>query len=161
LSAGLDTSAISDEAGRVPLVADKDLDKRLAERLDQVDLLIADLGQVSEFTSKAVKFAEEATTEIRWNRIARLFTLFVVLAIISGLGRMLWLLMGDAAFQKLRDNPVAFSTGMAAIIGGGVVLATSVSRSVFSGFSERNGGMPMPEHLKAIMDGIGSIFGNR
>lgn len=145
----------------MPIADDQGLNQRLAERLDQVDLLVADLGQASEFTAKAVKFAEEATTEIRWNRIARVCTLVVVLLMIFGLARMLWLLMSDAAFQKIRDNPVAFSTGMAAIIGGGVVLATAVSKSVFSSFSERNGGLPVPEHLKTIMDGIGSIFGNR
>jgi hypothetical protein len=66
--------------------------------------------------------------------------------------------MVDASFNPIRANPVAFSTALAASVGGGVLLATSVSKAVFSTFSERNNGVPMPDHLKTVVDGIGSIF---
>lgn len=154
----VDTSAIGAEAAGGSTPSTPDL---LAQRLDQVDLLIADLGQASEFTNKAVKFVEEATTEARWNRIARVCTLVVVLAILGGLARVIWLLMVDSRFDAIRANPVAFSTALAALVGGGILLATSVSKAVFSTFAERNSGVPVPDHLKTVIDGIGSIFNPR
>ena len=154
----VDTSAISAEAAGEATQSTPDL---LAQRLDQVDLLIADLGQASEFTNKAVKFVGEATKETEWNRIARACTLGVVLTILGGLARIVWLLMTDARFDAIRGNPVAFSTALAALVGGGVLLATSVSKAVFSTFAERNSGVPMPDHLKTVVDGIGNIFNPR
>ena len=158
MAQGVDTSAISAEAERTPSVSSSIAGSELLDRLDKVDLLIADLGQVSEFTSKAVKFADEAATEIRWNRIARLCTLITVLVILGGLSRALWVVITWDSFSALRASPGAFSTTLAALVGGGIVLAVGVSRSVFSSFSERNGGMPMPEHLKTVIDGIGTIL---
>ena len=157
MSAPVDTSPIEREAHDNPPIT-TGLNEALAARLDKVDLLLADLGQASEFTAKAVKFADEAATEIRWNRIARALTLSVVLLIICGLARILFIILQWPDFQNLRANPIALSTALAAIIGGGVILATGVSKSVLSNFADRNGGMPMPDHLKVVIDGIGSIF---
>lgn len=159
MTATVDTDAIGAEAASgTPIPTTSDL---LAQRLDQVDLLIADLGQASEFTSKAVSFVDEATKEAAWNRKARFCTLLVVLAMLLGIARIVWLLVDSEGFEALRNNPVAFSTALAATVGGGILLATSVSKAVFSTFAERNSGVPMPDHLKAIVDGIGGIFSKR
>lgn len=154
MTSSLDTSAIGAEAAGEITPFTSDL---LAHGLDKVDLLIGDLGQASEFTNKAVKFVEEATKEAAWNRRARVGTLTVVLAILGGLSHVVWLLMVDTRFDAIRANPVAFSTALAALVGGGVLLATSVSKAVFSTFAERNSGVPMPDHLKTVVEGIGSI----
>jgi hypothetical protein len=157
LNSPVDTSAIGREAAQAPHEA-ASINDQLANKLDQVDLLIADLGQISEFTASANKFTDEAATEIKWNRKARVATLVCVLVIIVGLFIMLSLVLSIDTFKDLRSNPVAFSTTLVAIIGGTVILAKGVSSSVFSSFADRNGGMPMPEHLKTVLDGIGSVF---
>lgn len=161
MSDPIDFSAIGKEADRIAREDQPAISETLAAKLDQVDLLIADLGQISSFNAKAQAFVEEAATEIKWNRRARLAVTVVVGFMLLGLGRLLWLLADGDRFAKLRETPVAFSTVVAATIGGGVILAISLTRAVFSTFAERNVGVPMPDHLKGVMDAVGSLISSR
>jgi len=131
----------------------------LAERLEQVDLLIADLGQLDEFNKKAAEFTKSAAIEITWNRWSRVAVLIVAFCIIIGLCRFLWVLVTWNDFAELRANPTAFSTVVVAVIGGGILLCHGVAKSVFTSFGDRNSGIPMPEHLKAVIESTSDLFG--
>jgi hypothetical protein len=143
-----------------PIQADADkaeqssgsLDAQLTKRLDAVDLLIADLGQLGEFNATAQTFVNAATKEIDWNRRARLAVILVAGLIIVALAFLVGTVLLCPTLDSLRASPTAFSTVIAASIGGGVILAISVTRAVFSTFGERNDGVPMPEHLKQVID---------
>jgi hypothetical protein len=158
LTTPVDTSVIAAEAAMPSSVVEPAITEQLKQKFDQVDLLIADLGQIGDFKHKAAEFAVAATIEARWNRWSRAATLIVVMLIVIGLAFTLYQLLVGDAFSNLRSVPVAFSTALAAVVGGGVILVSGVSKAVFSSFAERNAGVPVPDHLKSVMDGLNSIF---
>lgn len=149
---GLDLGSIKADADKVELVGAGNLDAQLIEKLDAVDLLIADLGQMGEFNAAAQSFVKAAAKEIDWNRRARLAVIIVALLMIIALACLISELLFSSLLDDLRKSPSAFSTVVAASIGGGVILAISVTRAVFSTFGERNEGVPMPEQLKQVID---------
>lgn len=148
---GLDLGPIQADADKAEQ-ASGSLDSQLVEKLDAVDLLIADLGQLSEFNASAQSFVNAATKEMAWNRRARLAVIVVAGLMIVGLACLVKEVLFSEFLNDLRQSPTAFSTVIAASIGGGVVLAISVTRAVFSTFGERNEGVPMPEQLKQVID---------
>jgi hypothetical protein len=152
LKKGLDLGPIQADADKAALANANDLDAQLVEKLDAVDLLIADLGQLGEFNAAAQAFVNAATKEIDWNRRARLAVIIVAVVIIIALACLVNQMLFASTLTGLRNSPSAFSTVVAASIGGGVILAISVTRAVFSSFGERNDGVPMPEQLKQVID---------
>ncbi len=149
---GLDLGPIQADADKAELANANNFDAQLVEKLDAVDLLIADLGQLSEFNAAAQSFVNAATKEIEWNRKARLAVIIVAGVIIIALACLINQMLFAPLLAELRKSPSAFSTVIAASIGGGVILAISVTRAVFSTFGERNDGVPMPEQLKQVID---------
>ena len=149
---GLDLRPIQADADKAELANASNRESQLVEKLDAVDLLIADLGQLGEFNTSAQAFVNAATKEIDWNRRARLAVILVAGAIIVALACLVNQMLFASSLTELRKSPSAFSTVIAASIGGGVILAISVTRAVFSTFSERNDGVPMPEQLKQVID---------
>lgn len=159
MSDEIDFSGLKQDAQNLASSEPIDLNELLKQKLDDVDLLIADLGQLNDFNREAADFAKEARTEIRWNRIARVIVLGSVAILLILLCRFVWVIVDWDSFARLRNTPLAFSTAIAAAIGGGVVLSISVTKAVFSSFAERNAGVPMPEHFKAVIDAVGHLFG--
>ncbi|MEL7688412.1 hypothetical protein AAG596_14205 [Citromicrobium bathyomarinum] len=159
MSSEVDLGAIRADAGAVEAPEATPTIEDLADRIEQVDLLIADLGQLDEFNQKAREFTKSAATEITWNRWSRVAVLVVALCIIVGLSRFLWVLVTWEDFADLRENATAFSTVVVAVIGGGILLCHGVAKSVFTSFGDRNTGIPMPEHLKAVIDATSDLFG--
>ena len=135
-----------------------DLTEDLKTNLDKVDLLIADVGQLGEFTRKAELFVEEATTEIYWNRIARACAVGATLVIIFILLMFLRTALTAKYSTAFANNPNALPVLAGAIVGGVVILCITLTRSVHATFAERNAGMPVPEHLKTVLDAAKAIL---
>jgi hypothetical protein len=133
------------------------LTEELKDGLDRLDLLLADLGQINEFSQKATSYVDEARSELQWNKVARAVTVILTLIIIFVLLRFLHTAMATDHFMALANNPNALAVLIGGAIGGTVVLAIGVTRAVHSTFAERNAGMPMPEHLKTVIDAVKTI----
>lgn len=155
----VDTSPIADDAEQTPesLLAAKQL--ALDTGLEKIELLIADLSRISEFANKATDFADQAKTEIEWNRWSRAIVLFVVALLLIGFVFIACQLTQDARFVDLRKNPTAFAATLASVVGGGTLLAGTVTKSVFLSFKNRNEGLPIPEHFKEVIDSVNSLIG--
>jgi hypothetical protein len=152
LKKSLDLGPIQADADKAEQAGASNLEGQLVEKLDAVDLLIADLGQMSEFNASAQSFVNAATKEIDWNRWARLAVILVAGLMITGLALLVREVLFSTSLNDLRQSPTAFSTVIAASIGGGVILAIGVTRAVFSTFGERNDGVPMPEQLRQVIE---------
>lgn len=155
----VDLAAITRDALETAEEVAAPVNDELAARLDQVDLLVADLGQISEFITSSKECVEEAKTDIKWNRIARIWLMLALLAIVAGLSISFYNILVSDPFAVLRNNPTAFSTVAVACIGGIIVIAITVTKAVFMSFDDRHKGVPMPEHLKAVTDPLRDFFG--
>lgn len=134
------------------------LTEELKNSLDKVDLLVADLGQLGEFTRKAEKYVEEAATELYWNRVARAAAVLATLLIIIVLLMFLRTALDSRYSDAFTNNPYALSVLVGAVVGGVVILCITLTRSVHATFAERNAGMPMPEQLKVVIDAVKTIL---
>jgi len=148
----LDTSDIAKDASKTAHI--ESLDEELKKQLDALELLRTDLGQVSDFNAKAQKLIDEATIELNWNRWARLAVSITSLVIVVGLACLIYQLLTNDAFSAIRDSAPAFTTVITASVGGIILVVNSATKAVFTNFPERNAGIPMPEHLKPIVETI-------
>ncbi len=147
-----DIQDIKRDAEKAEGEAEKPLDETLKKRLDKVDLLIADLGQVNEFNVKSQEFVDAATEEIKQNTRSRKHVLCAAGLIIFALAITIVCLLFDHDFDEVRNDPTAFTTILGISIGGIIVLMMSITKAVFSRFSERNEGVPMPSQLKEVIN---------
>jgi RsiW-degrading membrane proteinase PrsW (M82 family) len=138
--------------------APPDLTEQLKTNLDKVDLLIADLGQLGNLTRNADRFIQEATTELAWNRWARAGASIGVLVIVIVMLFFLRAALNNEFKTAFTGNPHGLSVLIGAVFGGVVVIAIAFTRAVHSTFAERNAGMPMPEHLKTVVDTIKNVL---
>ena len=150
--AGVISESAGNEASPSPELSDE-----LKNRLDQVDLLIADLGSLAQFKARASEYVLEAKIEATWNRRIRAATALGVFALVGILlttvyitiFRIHWFLMWGS---------LNVLVGLAvSCIGGSVVLAIALTRSSFAPTTERNSGLPIPEHLSTLLEAVKSI----
>lgn len=159
MSKEVDTSPIDDDAQKTPKSSIEEKEKALDSGLEKIELLIGDLNRISEFTNKATDFADQAKTEIKWNRWSRVVVLGAVAVLLVGFVFIAYKLTQDASFVDLRKNPTAFAATLASVVGGGTLLAGTVTKSVFLSFKNRNEGLPIPKHFKEVIDSVNALTG--
>lgn len=146
------------DARRTASEADVTMPENVKAALDKVDLLLADLGQLGEFNQKAERFVEAATTELKWNMISRAASVIATLIVIFVLMMFLRAAMSGDFAAAFASNPYALSVLVGGSVGGTVILLIALTRAVHATFAERNAGMPVPEHLKTVLDTVKTIL---
>lgn len=166
--ADLDSSNIDDiigevartEAAAAPVPAEQSnrlSDAEIVALAEKIDLLVADLGKWQAYKAASTSYVEEFTSEVKWHKDTRRK------AVDAAIGLALFLFCFLVLSVVL--NSVIFPDGkgsaivaiVAGCIGGSVVLALAALRGAFMPISQRNQDLPAPEHLKQLLETIGSV----
>lgn len=147
--------AASENAGSpdtsVPTVKD------LADRLD---LLVADFGRWESYKAASKEYVEAFTTEVKWHSKIRLavavFGSILVIILMSCL--VLAVLWSQRLFPSGGGHTL--TAIVVATITGSVVVTIAVAKGAFSTLADRNSGLPMPEHIKELIDATRSVTAN-
>lgn len=125
---------------------------------DSFELFTADFGSWKGYKAASTKYVEEFTTEIIWHRRIRLGV-----ALSSGALIVFLLVMLTVGVHSANDFKPEQSHALTALIvgciTGSVVVTIALVKGAFSNVADRNAGLPMPEHMKEIVDAAKNIMG--
>lgn len=152
--------AIIRDAAASEASASDDLSQEdLRSLADRVDLLTADFGKWEAYKAASTEYIDAFKTEADWHWRIRLAvaiaggTLVLFLAVCLVLG-VLW---AGPLFRP--DQAHALTALIIGCITGSVIVTIALVKGAFSNLSDRNAGLPMPEHMKEIVDAAKSIVG--
>lgn len=126
---------------------------------DSLDLLTADFGSWKGYKAASTKYVEEFSTEIIWHRRIRLGVAIAcaILVLFLAVGLVLAVLFAQQLFRA--DQAHALTALIVGCITGSVVVTIALVKGAFSNLADRNAGLPMPEHMKEIVDAAKNIMG--
>ena len=134
-------------------------DPSIARLADQLDLRTADFVRWSEFKDRSADYIRGFRTELQSHRRTRA----AVVVACGVLVALLMILFVTVLCLASGYSPSVKSTVLTALIvgstGGMVVIAITALRGAFASSKDRNEGLPMPEHIKEVVDLGSKIFG--
>jgi len=126
---------------------------------DRVDLLVADIGRWESYKAASAEYIAAFKTEVEWHARIRFAVAVACAVVVFFLGSclvlgVLWAsrLFGDDKSHSLTALIVATVTGI-------VVITISVTKGAFSTMADRNASLPMPEHIKELIEAGKSMMG--
>lgn len=127
---------------------------------DQLDLLTADFGRWDEFKAASAEYVREFKTELEWHRKIRLWVVIAcgALVVFLGLCLVLGVLWAKPLFGE--DPSHALTALIVATVTGSVIVTIAVARGAFATMADRNAGLPMPEHMKELIEASKSLLGS-
>lgn len=126
---------------------------------DRVDLIVADIGRWESYKAASAEYIAAFKTEVEWHARIRLAVAIAggVVVVFLGACLVLGVLWAGPLFSK--DNAHALTALIAATITGIVVVTIAVAKGAFSTMADRNAGLPMPEHIKELIEAGKSMMG--
>lgn len=126
---------------------------------DSLELLTADFGTWKGYRAASSEYVKEFTNEIVWHRRIRFavtlaggsLVLFLSILLICGV------VNADTLFRE--DQGTALTALIVGCITGCVVVSIALVKGAFSNLADRNAGLPMPDHIKEIVDAAKNIVG--
>lgn len=146
--------AAADDRAKNPSDVNADVGK-LAERLD---LLVADFGQWTEYKAASVEYVREFTEEIRWHRRTRALVVSVCGALILAFAALLIVVLCNTQSIFGKDPGHSLTALIVGTIGGSVIISIAALRGAFATVKDRNEGLPMPDHMKELVDVGKNLF---
>ncbi len=125
---------------------------------DSLELLTADFGSWKGYKAASTKYVEEFTTEIVWHRRIRLGVAIACALLVLFLVIMLMVGVRHANDFKPEQSH-ALTALIVGCITGSVVVTIALVKGAFSNLADRNAGLPMPEHMKEIVEAAKNIVG--
>lgn len=126
---------------------------------DKLELLTADFGRWETYKAASTEYITEFTTEIRWHRRIRLAVVIACALLVLFLAGTLVLAIFRASALFGQDSGHALSALIVATISGCVVVTIATIKGVFQNMADRNAGLPMPEHMKTLVDAAKDVIG--
>ena len=131
----------------------------LKEMADNLELLTADFGTWKGYKAASTEYIKEFTKEIVWHRRIRaavagacgLLVLFFSIVLVCGLSN------SDTLFTA--EQSTALTALIVGCITGCVIVTIALVKGAFSNLTDRNAGLPMPDHIKEIVDAAKNIMG--
>lgn len=131
----------------------------LRKLADEIELLKADFGNWESYKAASTEYVTEFTTEVKWHRKIRLgvaiagavLVLFLAALLICGVSRAKTI-FGDDPGHALTALIVGCITGC-------VIVTIALIKGAFSNVADRNAGLPMPDHMKEVVEAGKSFFG--
>ncbi|AYJ86895.1 hypothetical protein D3Y57_14290 [Sphingomonas paeninsulae] len=125
---------------------------------DHVELLTADFGRWESYKAASVEYIAVFANEVVWHKRIRLAVSIACGVLVVFLAGVLVVSLCHAdSFGA--DQAHALTAIIAATVTGCVVVTIAVTRGAFSTLTDRNAGLPMPEHMKEIVEAAKSIIG--
>ncbi len=126
---------------------------------DRLELLAADFGRWETYKAASTEYVTEFTTEMRWHRRIRLAVSIACALLVIFLSTVLVvsLCRADTMFG---ENPGhALTALIVATVTGCVVITIATIKGAFQTMADRNAGLPMPDHMKEIVDAAKGFIG--
>ena len=125
---------------------------------DRVELLTADFGRWETYKAASTEYIQSFKTEVEWHWRIRL-----AVAIACGILVLFLVIMLMVGVRSANDFKPEQSHALTALIvgciTGSVVVTIALVKGAFSNFADRNAGLPMPEHMKEIVEAAKNIVG--
>lgn len=152
---GIIGQSAAGEGGASEIISQEDM-RAMA---DGLELLTADFGSWKNYKAASTKYVEEFAAEISWHRRIRLGVAIAcaVLVLFLTVGLVLAVLYAQDLFRADQSN--ALTALIVGCITGSVVVTIALVKGAFSNLADRNAGLPMPEHMKEIVDAARNIMG--
>lgn len=133
-----------------------DDNKKLAESLD---LLTADFGRWESYKAASAEYINEFTTEVRWHRRIRLAVSIACALLVLFLATVLVVALRHANTLFSDSSGHALTALIVATVTGCVVVTIATIKGAFQTMADRNSGLPMPDHIKEIVDAARDYMG--
>lgn len=152
---GIIGGAAAQEGNATQTISQDDL-KAMA---DALELLTADFGTWKGYKAASTEYIKEFTKEIVWHRRIRaavavacgILIVFFAIVLVCGLNN------SDTLFTAEQSH--ALTALIVGCITGCVIVTIALVKGAFSNLTDRNAGLPMPDHIKEIVDAAKNIVG--
>lgn len=123
---------------------------------DKLDLLTADFGRWESYKAASTEYISAFRSEVNWHGRIR-----IAVSVAGAFLVMFLLVMLVVGVRHANDFKAAQSHALTALIvgciTGSVVVTIALVKGAFANLADRNAGLPMPEHIKEIVDAAKSI----
>ena len=126
---------------------------------DTLELLKADFGRWETYKAASTEYIAEFTTEIRWHRRIRTAVAVACALLVIFLALVLIVALCRAKILFPDNSGHALTALIAATITGCVVVAIATIKGAFQTMADRSAGLPMPDHMKEIVDAAKHLIG--
>lgn len=126
---------------------------------DALQLLTADFGAWKGYKAASTQYIKDFTTEIVWHRRIRFAVTMACALLVVTLGITLVYAIRHAGTLFGRGNEHSLTALIVGCITGSVIVTIALVKGAFSNLAERNAGLPMPEHMKEIVEAAKNIVG--
>lgn len=143
------------EGGAAEAISQSDL----ATMADKLELLTADFGTWKGYKAASTEYIKEFTTEIVWHRRIRLCVALFCLTLVIFFAVVLVcsLKNNGTLFTSMQSH--ALTALIVGCISGCVIVTIALVKGAFSNLTDRNADLPMPDHIKEIVDAAKNIMG--
>lgn len=126
---------------------------------DKVELLTADFGRWESYKAASVEYVIAFKDELNWHRRIRAAVSVACAIIIIFFATILVVALrhSDTLFKDTTGH--ALTALIVATVTGTVVITIAVIKGAFQTMADRNAGLPMPDHMKEIVDAGKNLFG--
>lgn len=126
---------------------------------DRIELLAADFGRWESYKAASTEYVQAFAKEVNWHRVIRtavavagaFLIIFLAGALVCGM------LYSKTLFGT--DQGHALPALIVACVTGCVIVTIALIKGAFSNVADRNAGLPMPEHIKEIIEAAKAIVG--
>lgn len=130
--------------------------KKLA---DEIELLKADFGNWESYKAASTDYVKAFTTEVEWHRKIRLGVTVAGALLVLFLGVLLICGVSQATTIFGSDPGHALTALIVGCITGCVIVTIALIKGAFSNVADRNAGLPMPDHMKELVEAGKNILG--
>ncbi|MFV0446676.1 MAG: hypothetical protein ACK5Q5_24150 [Planctomycetaceae bacterium] len=124
----------------------------MVELAEKVELLVADFGTWDGHKAASVEYIREFTREIVWHRRIRFWVTIGCLVLVVFFATVLVYSLINSAVLFPAEQSHALPVLIVGCITGCVIVTIALVKGAFSNLAERNSGLPMPDHLKEVVD---------
>lgn len=131
----------------------------LRKLADEMELLKADFGNWESYKAASTAYVTEFTTEVKWHRKIRLGVAIAGAVLILFLAILLICGVSQAQTIFGSDPGHALTALIVGCITGCVIVTIALIKGAFSNVADRNAGLPMPDHMKELVDAGKNLLG--
>lgn len=126
---------------------------------DRVDLLTADFGRWDSYKAASAEYITAFRDEVNWYWRIRLAVSIACALIILFFVILLVIVLCRAKVIFGEDSGHALTALIVATVSGSVIITIAVTKGAFQTMADRNAGLPMPDHMKEIVEAGKNILG--
>ena len=126
---------------------------------DRVELLTADFGRWDSYKSASAEYVTEFKDELKSHRKIRFWVSVSCVFLVAFFIGVLIVALCNAKTLFSDNQQHALTALIVATVTGSVIVTIALTKGAFQTLADRNAGLPMPDHMKEIVEAGKSIIG--